>query len=262
MEDLTTRVNNLEERLDQQIATLREELTRRFEELLVLVRNNQGGVARSRRQHRAQYVEEEDDMEEHDLYAQPRRGHANGGDMYKIKAEIPTFNGNVNIEGFLDWIYEVETFFEIMNIPPDRPVPLVAYKLKGGAGAWWNCHQEELRLRGVLKTTRCNLSENEDQQVARYINGLNDSIQERLGIQQIWSIGQAQILALKAERYIKTKKSYKAASYSRPESISKSSRQEEGKFIPSKAKKDEKTPFSSKNNDKQPSNTIKCYKCR
>lgn len=135
MEDLTTRVNNLEERLDQQIATLREELTRRFEELVVLVRNNQGGVARNRRQHRAQYVEEEDDVEEHDLYAQPRRGHANGGDMYKIKAEIPTFNGNVNIEGFLDWIYEVETFFEIMNIPPDRRVPLVAYKLKGGVGA-------------------------------------------------------------------------------------------------------------------------------
>ncbi|PHT65618.1 hypothetical protein T459_30043 [Capsicum annuum] len=148
MEDLTTRVNNLEERLDQQIATLCEELTRRFGELVVLVRNNQGGVSRNRRQHRAQYVEKKDDVEEHDLYAQLRRGHANGGDMFKIKDEIPTFNGNVNIEGFLDWIYEVETFFEIMNIPPERRVPFVAYKLKGGARAWWNCHQEELHFRG------------------------------------------------------------------------------------------------------------------
>ncbi|PHT35880.1 hypothetical protein CQW23_23580 [Capsicum baccatum] len=84
-------------------------------------------------------MEEEDDVEEHDLYAQPRSGHANSGNMYKIKAKIPTFN----------------------------------------------------------------------------------------------------------------------------ESISKSSpRQEEGKFIPSTAKKDEKAPSSRKNNDKQPSNTIKCYNYR
>ncbi|XP_047251462.1 uncharacterized protein LOC124886633 [Capsicum annuum] len=71
--------------------------------------------------------------------------------MYKIKAEVQTFNGNVNIEGFLDWIYEVETFFEIMNIPPYRRVPLVAYKLKGGVGAWWNCHQEDLHLWGQVE---------------------------------------------------------------------------------------------------------------
>ncbi|KAF3644434.1 hypothetical protein FXO38_20175 [Capsicum annuum] len=155
MKDLIIRVNNLEKRLDQQITTLREELTKRFEELVVLVRNNQGGVAKNRRQHRAQYVEEKDCMEEHDLYAQPRRGHANSGDMYKIKAEIPTFNGNVNSEGFLDWIYEIETFCEIMNIPPDHRVPLVAYKLKGVVVALWNCHQEELHLRGENRYHNC-----------------------------------------------------------------------------------------------------------
>jgi hypothetical protein len=65
-----------------------------------------------------------------------------------VKDEIPTFNGNVDIEGCLDWLYEVETFFEVMNIPKDRKVSLVAYKLKGGAGAWWNCLQENHRLRG------------------------------------------------------------------------------------------------------------------
>ena len=68
-------------------------------------------------------------------------------DTYKVKAEIPTFNGNVDIEGFLDWLYEVETFFEVMNIPEDRRVSLVAYKLKGGAGAWWHRLQEDRRLR-------------------------------------------------------------------------------------------------------------------
>ncbi|XP_047249931.1 uncharacterized protein LOC124885721 [Capsicum annuum] len=249
-------------------------------------------------------------MEEHDLYAQPRKGHENSGDMYKIKFDIPIFNGNINIEGFLNWIYEVETLCEIMNIPLECQVPLAAYKLKEGARAWWNRRQEKLHLRGencvsywpqmkaLIKArfllvdyerllylqfhnyvhgnksisnyteeflrleVRCNLSKKEDQQVTRYINGLNDSIKECLRIQQIWSIDRAQTLALKAERYIKTKKSYKAVSYSRPEIILKSSpRQEEGKFIPSKENKDEKAPSFSKNNDKQPSNTIKCYKC-
>jgi hypothetical protein len=65
-----------------------------------------------------------------------------------MKAEIPTFNGNVDIVGCLDWFYEVETFFEVMNIPEYRRVSLVAYKLKGGAGAWWHRLQEDRRLRG------------------------------------------------------------------------------------------------------------------
>ena len=43
---------------------------------------------------------------------------------------------------------EVETFFEVMEVPEDRRVPLVAYKLKGGAGAWCHRVQEERRLRG------------------------------------------------------------------------------------------------------------------
>lgn len=44
---------------------------------------------------------------------------------------------------------------------------------------------------------RCNHAETEDQQVARYINGLNEVIQDQLVMQQIWSIEQAQGLALK-----------------------------------------------------------------
>jgi len=148
-----------------------------------------------------------------------------------VKVEIPTFNRSVDIEEFLDWLYEVETFFDIMNISQDRKVPLVAYKLKGGAGAWWHHHQEERRLRGeprirywhqmkaLLKArffptdykqilftefqncsqgnrsvsectkeflrlqVRCNLAETEDQQVARYINGLTEVIRDQLVMQ-------------------------------------------------------------------------------
>jgi hypothetical protein len=46
------------------------------------------------------------------------------------------------------------------------------------------CYIEEfLRLQA-----RCNLNENEDQQVARYVNGLNYSVQDYLAMQGIWSV--------------------------------------------------------------------------
>jgi hypothetical protein len=65
--------------------------------------------------------------------------------------------------------------------------------------------EEFLRLQ-----VRCHLAETEDQQVARYINGLNDVIQDHLMMQQIWFLDQIQGLALKAERLVKTRSASKA----------------------------------------------------
>ncbi|GKB51271.1 retrotransposon protein, putative, ty3-gypsy subclass [Tanacetum coccineum] len=47
---------------------------------------------------------------------------------------------------------------------------------------------------------RCNLREMDEQSAARYISGLNSSIQERLSLTPIWSVDQAQNMAMKAER--------------------------------------------------------------
>nr|GEU45665.1 putative nucleotidyltransferase, ribonuclease H [Tanacetum cinerariifolium] len=58
-------------------------------------------------------------------------------DYYRVKAEIPNFVGNLNIEAMLDWLYEVDKFFDIMEVPEEEQVKVVAYKLRGGAGAWW-----------------------------------------------------------------------------------------------------------------------------
>ncbi|CAL1411555.1 unnamed protein product [Linum trigynum] len=62
----------------------------------------------------------------------PRRDDRDG---YRIKAEIPIFNGSLEIEPFLDWLNEAERFFEIMEISDERKVSIVAYKLRGGTGA-------------------------------------------------------------------------------------------------------------------------------
>ena len=55
-----------------------------------------------------------------------------------MKVELPSFNGNVSIKEYLDWVSEVEKFFDYMGTADDKQVCLVAYKLKGGAFAWWD----------------------------------------------------------------------------------------------------------------------------
>ena len=57
---------------------------------------------------------------------------------YRMKVELPSFNGNISIEEYLDWVSEVENFFDYMGTVDDKQVCLVAYKLKGKASAWWD----------------------------------------------------------------------------------------------------------------------------
>ena len=55
-----------------------------------------------------------------------------------MKVELPSFNGNVSIEKYLDWISEVEKFFDYMGTTDDKQLCLVTYKLKGKAFSWWD----------------------------------------------------------------------------------------------------------------------------
>ena len=55
-----------------------------------------------------------------------------------MKVGIPPFSDNIDIESFLDWIYEVDKFFDIAYIFLEKQVKFMAYKYKGGAAAWWD----------------------------------------------------------------------------------------------------------------------------
>lgn len=66
-------------------------------------------------------------------------GRHNGYNGYKVKAEIPIFNGNLEVEVVLEWLNEAERFFEIMEVCKEYKVAIVTYKLEGGARTWWRC---------------------------------------------------------------------------------------------------------------------------
>jgi len=38
----------------------------------------------------------------------------------------------------LNWVYEVEKFFDMASVPEERHVKFVGYKLKGGVTTWWD----------------------------------------------------------------------------------------------------------------------------
>ena len=50
-------------------------------------------------------------------------------------------------------------------------------------------------------SSRCDLSLTEEQQISKYINGLKYSIQERVTIQDVFSIDKAQNKAIKTKSY-------------------------------------------------------------
>ena len=61
---------------------------------------------------------------------------------FRMKLDLPCFNGSLKIEEFLDWLAEVERFFDYTKIPEEKQAKLVAYKLKGVASAWWEQVQQ------------------------------------------------------------------------------------------------------------------------
>ncbi|CAA7051700.1 unnamed protein product [Microthlaspi erraticum] len=60
----------------------------------------------------------------------------------------------------------------------------------------------------VRFSERNDLGETDNQKVARYISGLRSSIQERIGLQTVWTVQEASSLALKAELMEKSTRSF------------------------------------------------------
>lgn len=136
-----------EERL-QNMETLLTTVTQQFQRILDQENNNIQPEADLHRQPnhprgndrgpRNQFIRDEDssDDDEPPIVSENNYGHQRGD--YRMKIEIPSFDGLFVIEDFLDWLAEVEKFFDYWETEEHMKVKLVAYRLKGGALARWD----------------------------------------------------------------------------------------------------------------------------
>jgi hypothetical protein len=54
------------------------------------------------------------------------------------KMEIPMYEGNLDVEELLDWIREMDKYFDYEEVDDEKKVKHVVTRLKGHATLWWD----------------------------------------------------------------------------------------------------------------------------
>jgi hypothetical protein len=70
------------------------------------------------------------------------------------KMDTPTFNGNLDPEELIDWLNEMEEYFEFEEVEDLDRVRFAKTRLKGHASIWWREVQLERGRRGKEKITK------------------------------------------------------------------------------------------------------------
>ena len=63
----------------------------------------------------------------------------------------PKYNGKLYSDELVDWITEMEKYFEYENIPEDKKVKIASTKLKSHASLWWEHLQLDRKRKGKDK---------------------------------------------------------------------------------------------------------------
>ncbi|CAN0908819.1 hypothetical protein LINGRAHAP2_LOCUS25484 [Linum grandiflorum] len=168
--------------------------------------------------------------EDRNLEADQGGGNQQKHNDYRVKANIPLFYGTMRVDEFLDWQIDVDRFFDIMGVPENKQVKMVANRLKSIAAVWWDklVFQRQCQRKAPIKTWRrmkqlmlerflpndyekilykmyvdCvqgRMSVTEyTTEFLRLTNGLKGSIQEKMRLQTVWTVTEASTLALKVE---------------------------------------------------------------
>ncbi|CAN0920640.1 hypothetical protein LINGRAHAP2_LOCUS32151 [Linum grandiflorum] len=145
----------------------------------------------------------------------------------------------MRVDEFLDWLVDVDRFFDLMGVPENKQVKMVAIRLKSIAALWWDklVFQRQCQRKAPIRTWRrmkqlmldrflpndyekilykmyvnCvqgRMSVTEyTTEFLRYINGLKGSIQEKMRLQTVWTVTDASTLAMKVELMEKSSKNF------------------------------------------------------
>ena len=60
------------------------------------------------------------------------------GSSYRPKPSLSTYDGNLSVEGLIDWTGELDMYFDYEEIEEDKKVKLVVTCLKGHTALWWD----------------------------------------------------------------------------------------------------------------------------
>ncbi|CAN0838816.1 hypothetical protein LINGRAHAP2_LOCUS2351 [Linum grandiflorum] len=145
----------------------------------------------------------------------------------------------MRVDEFMDWLVDVDRFFDLIGVPENKQVKMVANRLKSIAAVWWDklVFQRQCQRKAPIKTWRRmkqlmldHFLPNDYEKILykmyvncvqgrmsvteytaefmRYINGLKGSIQEKMRLQTVWTITDASTLALKVELMEKSPKNF------------------------------------------------------
>eukprot|EP00253_Pinus_taeda_P025668 PITA_25668 len=131
----------------------------------------------------------------------------------KPKLEIPNYDGNLSADVPLDWMSELDKYFEKEEISEDKRVRFVATKLKGHATLWWDNVQEDRKRMNKLLIKkwprmvdlRVGYTEDTPEKTTRYVNSLRLEILDEINILSSRNIEEAFQSAVKVEEKINRK---------------------------------------------------------
>eukprot|EP00253_Pinus_taeda_P005469 PITA_05469 len=150
----------------------------------------------------------------------------------KPKTKVPIYEGGLNLQEVIDWINGMEKLFDYEQTEDEKKVMFAITKLKCHAGLWWDGVQVEMKRLGkqpiknwsrmVAKlrvkeyieefykvSIRAGESQDTDEKMARYVNGLRMDIQDEISLLSPKTIEEAYQIALKAKKKLMRKQSAK-----------------------------------------------------
>jgi hypothetical protein len=67
------------------------------------------------------------------------------------KMDIPMYEGNLDVEEILDWIRDLDKYFDYEDVEEDKKVKHAVKRLKGHATLWWDELQSDRCCKGKQK---------------------------------------------------------------------------------------------------------------
>lgn len=119
--------------------------------------NDSHGIEQQRELEVGDVSEEEEESPKEKLVEDPQETrilNANLGYVMKENPNLSSYLGSLNPKGLIDWIIEMENFFEYEEMEQEKRVKFVVTKLKGCATLWWDGVQVERRRNNKLEIKR------------------------------------------------------------------------------------------------------------